>query len=149
MNLDAPLGIDEVELPSNRVLNRLKISPEVAFYLLSRGFELPQCPPKIKTPEPSKVKGAIFSPARVDKVLRSMHVLRHTQGDFAGKPLDPLPWQVAYIFAPVFGWGDHIPYIDFDAAKAGYHLVKIETIKPATATTTKATVSIPEPASKK
>ena len=104
MNLDAPLGIDEVELPSNRVLNRLKISPEVAFYLLSRGFELPQCPPKIKTPEPSRVKGAIFSPARVDKVLRSMHVLRHTQGDFAGKPLDPLPWQLAYIFAPVFGW---------------------------------------------
>lgn len=104
MNLDDPLSPDEVQLPSARVLKRLKISPEVAFYLLSRGFELPECPPKVKTPEPSKVKGALFSPSKVDKVLRSMHVLRHTQGDYAGKPLDPLPWQVAYIFAPVFGW---------------------------------------------
>lgn len=104
MNLDNPLPPEQVELPSNRVLNRLKISPEVAFYLISRDIGLPESPPKVKTPEPSKLKGAIFSPQRVDKVLRSMHVLRHTQGDFAGKPLDPLPWQVAYIFAPVFGW---------------------------------------------
>ena len=105
-NLDAPLGWDEVAegFPSQARLRRLKITPEVAFYLLSRGFELPGTAPKIKTPEPSWVKGAVFDPERVDRVLRSFHALRHTQGSWAGKPLDPISWQVAYILAPIFGW---------------------------------------------
>lgn len=48
--------------------------------------------------------GARFDPDRVDRVLRSFGRLRHTQGQWAGRPLRPDPWQVAYILAPVFGW---------------------------------------------
>jgi phage terminase large subunit-like protein len=82
----------------------LKLSPEVEWYLLDRGIGLPDCPPTIKTPEPSEEPGAIFDPERVDKVLASFKLLRHTQGRWAGRPLMPDPWQVAYIIAPVFGW---------------------------------------------
>jgi phage terminase large subunit-like protein len=85
-------------------LERLKLSPEVAWYLQDRGIPLPDCPPKVKTPEPAKVKGARFDPDRVDKVLAAFRMLRHTQGRWAGQPLKPDPWQVAYILAPVFGW---------------------------------------------
>lgn len=102
--LATPLTVDQVDMPSTRRLKRLKLSPEVAFYLLSRGYELPECPPLVKTPEPSWVKGAVFDPARVDHVIASFRTLRHTQGSWAGKPLDPLPWQVGHILAPVFGW---------------------------------------------
>lgn len=82
----------------------LNISAEVAWYLESRGIPLPDCPPKIKTPEPSKVRGAVFDPERVDKVLKAFGLLRHVSGQWAGSPLKPDPWQVAYIIAPVFGW---------------------------------------------
>lgn len=85
-------------------LRRLKLSPEVAWYLQSRGIPLPDCPPHTKTPEPRQVRGAVFDPDRVDKVLLSFRRLRHTQGRWAGQPLNPDPWQVAYILAPVFGW---------------------------------------------
>ncbi|WP_215456665.1 terminase large subunit [Streptomyces sp. ATCC 21386] len=85
-------------------LERLKLSPEVAWYLTSRGIPLPDCPPLIKTPEPRDVAGARFDPDRVDKVIRSFSLLRHTQGQWAGRPLVPDPWQVAWIIAPVFGW---------------------------------------------
>ncbi|WP_229891453.1 terminase large subunit [Streptomyces lavendofoliae] len=69
-----------------------------------RGIPLPDCPPKVQTPNPGEAPGAVFDPERVDRVLKSFHLLRHTQGKWAGKPLDPDPWQVAYILAPVFGW---------------------------------------------
>ncbi|GAA0454217.1 terminase TerL endonuclease subunit [Streptomyces sp. NPDC046215] len=82
----------------------LGISPEVAWYLEDRGIPLPDCPPKVRTPSPGEAPGAVFDPDRVDRVLLSFHLLRHTQGKWAGKPLDPDPWQVAYIIAPVFGW---------------------------------------------
>ncbi|GAB2732694.1 terminase large subunit [Streptomyces bullii] len=85
-------------------LERLKLSPEVAWYLTSRGIPLPDCPPLIKTPEPRDVAGARFDPERVDKVIKSFSLLRHTQGQWAGQPLKPDPWQVAWIIAPVFGW---------------------------------------------
>lgn len=85
-------------------LRRLKISPEVGWYLESRGIPLPDCPPKWKTPEPRTARGSLFDAARVDRVLRAFGLLRHTQGQWAGRPLKPDPWQVAYILAPVFGW---------------------------------------------
>ena len=94
----------EVELPSEDELARLKISPEVAWYLLSRGIPLPECPPLYKTPEPRDVEGAAFDPDRVDRVLTAFSLLRHTKGRLAGKPLRPDPWQVAYIIAPWSGW---------------------------------------------
>ena len=97
---------DLVELPPPEELERLKLSPEVAWYLISRGIPLPDCPPLIKTPEPGQLgmPGVRFDPARVDRVLKSFSKLRHTKGKWAGQPLKPDPWQVAYILAPVFGW---------------------------------------------
>jgi phage terminase large subunit-like protein len=95
---------DSVSLPPAEELERLQLSPEVAWYLLSRGIDLPDCPPAIKTPEPRLVPGAQFDDQAVDRVLRSFGLLRHTQGQWAGRPLTPDPWQVAYVLAPVFGW---------------------------------------------
>ncbi|MFE2600121.1 terminase large subunit [Streptomyces sp. NPDC059396] len=86
------------------LLARLKLSPEVAWYLTSRGIPLPDCPPLIQTPSPGEAPGAVFDAERVDKVITAFSKLRHTQGKWAGQPLRPDPWQVAYIIAPVFGW---------------------------------------------
>lgn len=91
-------------MPSAAVLRRMRISPEVAWFMVSRGIPFPECVPLVKTPEPRMVKGAAFDAERVDKVLAAFSILRHTQGDLAGQPLVPDPWQVAYIIAPVFGW---------------------------------------------
>lgn len=93
-----------VELPDAEELERLKLSPEVAWYLVSRGMPLPDCPPLIQTPSPGEAPGAVFDPDRVDRVIKAFSLLRHTQGQWAGQPLRPDPWQVAYILAPVFGW---------------------------------------------
>lgn len=85
-------------------LERLKLSAEVAWYLTERGIPLPDCPPLVQTPSPGEAPGAAFDPERVDKVIQAFSLLRHTQGQWAGQPLRPDPWQVAYILAPVFGW---------------------------------------------
>lgn len=90
------------------------ISPEVLWYLEERGIPVPDCPPRFQTPSPREAPGAMFDPERVDQVLRAFHLLRHTQGKWAGKPLDPDPWQVAYILAPVFG------YVRWDDEAEGY-----------------------------
>jgi hypothetical protein len=95
------------ELPDEATLAELKLSPEVAWYLVrprtSRCRSAWQVP-VWKTPEPRDLDGAVFDPARVDRVLAAFGRLRHTQGRWAGKPLTPANWQVAYILAPVFGW---------------------------------------------
>lgn len=92
----------DAEPYSPHVLRRLKISPEVGWYMATRGIPLPPHPPLVKTPEPRKV--AMFDASRVDRVLAVFHELRHTKGRLSGQPLDPDPWQVAYILAPIFGW---------------------------------------------
>lgn len=94
----------DFELPPQRTLTRLKISKEVAWYMLSRGYALPENPPHLKTPEGSREKGALFDPEAVDAVISAFSVLRHTKGRWAGQPLIPDPWQIAYFLAPVFGW---------------------------------------------
>lgn len=98
---------EHLEVPDQETLDRLKLTPEVAWYLLSRGYELPKYPPLHKTPEPPETgecPDAVFSPDAVDKVLKAFTHLRHTQGELAGRPLKPDNWQVAYLLAPVFGW---------------------------------------------
>jgi hypothetical protein len=82
----------------------LGLSAEVDFYLRSRGFGEPSSPPLVATPEPSGVAGAVFDPDRVDRVIAVFRALRHTQGALAGQALEPDPWQVAYLIAPIFGW---------------------------------------------
>lgn len=95
----------EVELPDADELARLKLSREVAWYLISRGIPLPECPPAWKTPEAGEVLAdAVFDPERVDKVLGAFGHLRHTKGRWAGQSLRPDPWQIAYVLAPTFGW---------------------------------------------
>jgi phage terminase large subunit-like protein len=105
--------VDDYGMPSAAVLRRLKLSAEVGWYLVSRGIALPTTPPRIKTPEPRKLRGAVFDPERVDRVLAVFHELRHTKGRLSGQPLDPDPWQVAYILAPVFGWVHQDDYGDW------------------------------------
>jgi phage terminase large subunit-like protein len=94
------------DLPDEATLAALKLSPEVAWYLISRDMPLPEPwqVPVWKTPEPRELEGAVFDPVRVDRVMAAFGRLRHTQGRWAGKPLTPAGWQVAYILAPVFGW---------------------------------------------
>jgi phage terminase large subunit-like protein len=99
-----PEDSDAFGLPTAAVLRRLKISPEVAYYMVSRGIPLPEIPPLIRTPDGRSAPGAVFDAERVDKVLKAFSLLRHTQGRLAGQPLNPDPWQIAYIIAPVFGW---------------------------------------------
>lgn len=54
---------------------------------------------------PGDAAGAVFSVAAVDKVLQALRALRHTKTRrWMGKPLDPDPWQIVWIIAPVFGW---------------------------------------------
>lgn len=77
-------------------------------------FKLPTCAPAIITPEPRDVRGAKFDPVRVDRVLDSFALMRHTQGRWAGRPLIPDPWEIAYILAPTFGW------VSFDAEFDAY-----------------------------
>ncbi len=84
--------------------DELGCSPEVAWYLQDRGFGVPTCPPLVATPEPCNVPGGRFDPERVDRVINVFRALRHTQGPLAGRALEPDPWQVAYILAPIFGW---------------------------------------------
>jgi phage terminase large subunit-like protein len=82
-----------------------ELSPEVLWYLEQRGYSLEGAPaPLIRTPEPRNVKGAVFDPARVDKVLAAIRCLTHTKGKWAGQPLEMAAVQVAYIIAPIFGW---------------------------------------------
>lgn len=97
-------------MPTPAELAELKMSAEVAHYMLSRGLKLPEVwqRPYYKTPEPGEiVPSAVFDGARVDKVLAVFSALRHTKGQWAGRPLIPDTWQVAWIIAPVFGWVDY------------------------------------------
>lgn len=81
------------------------LSAEVKWYLKDRGYTLPRwCRPAVRTAEPRDFPGAVFDPERVDKVIGALHLLRHVKGKWRGRPLEPDPWQVAYLLAPVFGW---------------------------------------------
>ena len=81
-----------------------ELSPEILWYLEDRGYGVPEVVPRIRTPEPRGVKGAVFDALEVDAKIEALSYLRHTQGRWAGRPLVPSPAQVAYIIAPVFGW---------------------------------------------
>jgi phage terminase large subunit-like protein len=55
------------------------------------------------SPVPS-VEGAYFDVVAVVNVVKALRALRHTKGKWAGHPLEPEPWQIVWIIAPVFGW---------------------------------------------
>jgi phage terminase large subunit-like protein len=80
------------------------LSPEVRWYLESRGYEIPTIQPRVRTPEPRDEPGAVFDPARVDRKIKALGKLKHTKGKWAGDPIIPTNVQVAFIIAPIFGW---------------------------------------------
>lgn len=83
------------------------IEPEIQWYLKSRGVQGRLKPPLWRTPNPPKeVDGreVRFSPAAVDRVVKTIGCLRHTKGRWAGQPLALAATQIAYIIAPLFGW---------------------------------------------
>ena len=81
-----------------------ELSPEVQWYLETRGYELPKIVPRVRTPEPRNVRGAVFDAEEVDAKIQALGYLRHTKGRWAGRPLVPNNVQVAFIIAPIFGW---------------------------------------------
>ena len=81
-----------------------ELSPEVQWYLETRGYPLPHITPRVRTPEPRDVRGAVFDADEVDAKIAALRHLRHTKGRWAGRPIVPSPAQVAYIIAPIFGW---------------------------------------------
>ena len=103
-----PSDGEEVVLPDTKELNRLRLSPEVAWYVLDRGWDLPAHPPLYKTPDGGSHPDAEFDPDAVDRVINALRHMRHTKGQLAGKPLNPDAWQVAYIIAPIFGTNDSV-----------------------------------------
>ena len=50
--------------------------------------------------------GYRFDKARADHVVNFFKHLRHTIGEWAGKPLELLKWQIDDIIYPLFGWVD-------------------------------------------
>lgn len=90
-----------------RILSRplaADLSPEVQWYLESRGHKLPTVIPRVRTPEPRDVPGAMFDADEVDRKITALGHLRHTKGKWAGRPIEPTAEQIAFIIAPVFGW---------------------------------------------
>lgn len=81
-----------------------ELSPEIEWYLTSRGYEIPTVVPRVRTPEPRDEPGATFDPVEVDRKIAALKHLRHTKGKWAGRPIEPTAAQVAFIIAPVFGW---------------------------------------------
>lgn len=81
-----------------------ELSDEVLWYLESRGYDIPTIVPKVRTPEPRNVKGAVFDADEVDRKIAALSHLRHTKGKWAGRPIEPTNVQVAFIIAPIFGW---------------------------------------------
>lgn len=78
-------------------------SPEVLEFMRAEGIPVADCPPRVQTPEPN-IDGAVFDAVRVKRVLKAFRALKHVSGQWAGQALNPDPWQVQYILAPVFGW---------------------------------------------
>ena len=56
------------------------LSPEVEYYLESRGYEIPTIVPRVRTEEPRRVAGAVLDPAEVDRKIDALRHLRHTKG---------------------------------------------------------------------
>lgn len=61
--------------------------------------------PAVLGGSPGVAPGSVFSPEAVERTLKALRALRHTKTRrWKGRPLDPDPWQVVWIIAPIFGW---------------------------------------------
>lgn len=92
-------GTSSTELPVPRqALFELGLSPEQI-------AEAEACPPLVLACQAAEHPGAWFDVERVARVLRALRAFRHTKGRrFARRPLEPDPWQIVWVIAPVFGW---------------------------------------------
>ncbi len=108
-----PSTCDQFELLA--LAGLLPIPIEAARELVARGLireHADLIPPVTLTPTPSTdpasrhfVEGAWFDVDAVARVVKALRGLRHTKGRrWANQPLNPEPWQVIWIIAPVFGW---------------------------------------------
>ncbi len=61
-------------------------------------------PPLVETPPPTRVPGAWYDEAAVDRVVRALAGLRHTKGRWARRPLVLEEFQLEHIIGPIFGW---------------------------------------------
>ena len=48
--------------------------------------------------------GCYFDKVMADRVITFFQLLRHTRGEWAGKPFELLPWQEDGVIRPLFGW---------------------------------------------
>lgn len=60
-------------------------------------------------------RGLYFDEKKANRVIRFISSLKHSKGEFAGKPFIPEPWQVEYILKPLFGW--YKPRFEWDESK--------------------------------
>jgi phage terminase large subunit-like protein len=60
--------------------------------------------PAVTTLDLPKPPGAFFDEAAADKAVRFFTLLKHTAGDYGGKPFVLEPWQSNEIVRPLFGW---------------------------------------------
>lgn len=61
--------------------------------------------PQIRGIRPWEALNAEFRVDRAEKALKALRALRHTKTRrWGGRPLDPDPWQIVWIVAPIFGW---------------------------------------------
>jgi phage terminase large subunit-like protein len=63
-----------------------------------------ECVPAVCTYDTGLAPGAWFDVAAVVKVVKALRAFRHTKGRWSSSPLDPDPWQVVWIIAPIYGW---------------------------------------------
>lgn len=67
--------------------------------------EAEACPPRVLAFQADDQPGAWFDVDRVQRALRALRAFKHTKGRrYARRPLEPDPWQVVWVIAPVFGW---------------------------------------------
>lgn len=61
-------------------------------------------PPLVLACQAGEAPGAYFDVEAAGRALRALRSFKHTKGRWRGNRLEPSPWQVAWIIAPVFGW---------------------------------------------
>jgi phage terminase large subunit-like protein len=62
-------------------------------------------PPAVLAFQADEHPGAYFDVGRARRALKAMRQFQHTKGRrWQARPLDPDPWQVVWVIAPIFGW---------------------------------------------
>lgn len=60
--------------------------------------------PLVLACQAAEADGAYFDVAAASRALKALRSFKHTKGRWRGARLDPSPWQVVWVIAPIFGW---------------------------------------------